>query len=119
MHVTLLRGPILTSVFRPHPFPNALAPLGMAYLAGSLRSAGVGVTCIDGAGEALDQFRKCPLDSSLIENGLTIDEIVARIPPATNVIGVSLMFSFEWFYSIELIRAIRLKFPTQFLVFGG
>jgi anaerobic magnesium-protoporphyrin IX monomethyl ester cyclase len=91
----------------------------MAYLAGSLRSAGVAVTCIDGAGEALDQFRKCPLDSSLIENGLTIDEIVARIPPTTDVIGVSLMFSFEWFYSIELIRAIRLKFPRQFLVLGG
>lgn len=118
-HVTLIRGPVLFPKFRPSGVVNPVPPIGVAYLAGAAKSAGHKVTCIDAAGEALQRFRICPLDDRLLENGLSMEEIVERIPADTNVIGVSCMFSMDWFYMIRLIRMIRAQFPKPFLVVGG
>lgn len=118
-HVVLIRGPVLFPSFRPSGWARPVQPLGVAYLAGAASSAGHKVTCIDGAGEGLDQFRICPLDSRLLENGITMEEIVNRIPASADVIGLSCMFSLDWFYMIELIKKIRRRFPSTFLVVGG
>jgi radical SAM superfamily enzyme YgiQ (UPF0313 family) len=118
-HVTLIRPPVLYPKFRPSSSVNAIPPLGLAYVAGALRGSGHEVTCVDAPGEAHTRFRICAQDPSLLQNGLNTPEIVARIPVSTEVIGISCMFSFDWFYIIELIREIRAKFPTQFLVLGG
>ncbi|MEQ1878728.1 MAG: radical SAM protein [Bdellovibrionia bacterium] len=118
-HVTLIRGPVLFPKFRPSGVVNPVPPIGVAYLAGAVRVAGHQVTCIDAAGEGLDQFRVCPLDDRLLENGLSMDAIVARIPASSTVIAISCMFSIDWFYMLKLIRMIRTKFPSQFLIVGG
>jgi anaerobic magnesium-protoporphyrin IX monomethyl ester cyclase len=118
-HVTLIRPPLMFPKFRPDGSINVIPPLGIAYLAATLRTAGHEITCIDSPGEALASFRESELDPRLVEQGLSLQQIVARIPENTQVIGLSCMFSYEWFYMIELIRAIRAQFPKPFLVLGG
>src|SRR5262245_12683438 len=119
MHVTLVRPPLLFSRARPSNTVKVAPPLGMAYVAGSLRAEGHQVTCIDALGEALSQFRDSSFDPKLAEQGLSFTEILERIPSSSQVIGITSMFSFEWMYLIELIRAIRSRFPQQFIVLGG
>src|SRR6186997_1369919 len=114
--VTLIRPPAL---FTRTCAINAAPALGVAYVAGTLRAHGHEVTCIDAPGEALERFRVCPEDPSLLENGLSIAEVVERIPATAEVIGVSCMFSFEWFHVIKLVQAIRARFPDRFLLLGG
>ncbi|MEQ1877247.1 MAG: radical SAM protein [Bdellovibrionia bacterium] len=118
-HVTLIRPSVLFPKFRPSAAVKPIAPLGLAYIAGAIREAGFGITCIDAPGEALSRLRICELDPSLLENGLNIQEVVERIPQTTSVIGISVMFSFDWFYVRELIRAIRARFPASYIVLGG
>jgi anaerobic magnesium-protoporphyrin IX monomethyl ester cyclase len=119
MNITLIRPPVLFPKFRPSTAVNPIAPLGLAYIAGSLRAAGHEVRCIDATGEALKQFRICSLDQSLLENGLSLHEIIDRIPQDSKVIGISCMFSFDWFYVAELIRAVRARFSKALIVLGG
>lgn len=119
MKVTLVRPPLMFPKFRPGGSINVIPPLGIAYLASTLIGEGHDVTCIDAPGEALKSYRNSILDDRLMEQGLSLQEIVARIPVDSRVIGISCMFSYEWFYMIELIRAIRAKYPETFLVLGG
>ncbi|MEQ1878046.1 MAG: radical SAM protein, partial [Bdellovibrionia bacterium] len=117
--VALIRGAGIFPKFRPSGITSAIPPLGLAYVAGSVRAAGYDVTCIDASGESLGSVRTCTFDNRFFESGLTIEEITERIPKNISVIGVSCMFSLEWFYVLELVREIRAKFPRAFIVLGG
>jgi anaerobic magnesium-protoporphyrin IX monomethyl ester cyclase len=93
-------------------------PIGLAYLAAAARAAGHGVTVIDAVGEA--PTNSSPLeDDRLSVRGLTADEIVARIPADTDVLGVSCMFSQDWPYVKRVLRALRARFPRALIVAGG
>lgn len=103
-------------------------PIGIAYLASSLKKAGHQVRVIDSFGEAVDKFtpyrdsgtRSTNLGHSrLFINGLTKKEIVKRIPDDTEIIGVSCMYSNEWLYSKLVIKTIIKKFPSLPLILGG
>jgi len=50
---------------------------------------------------------------------LPFDEIVARIPSDTDVIGVSCMFSNAWYPTRDLLVAIRARLPQAWIVLGG
>src|SRR3954463_6638893 len=118
-HVTLVRPPILFPKYCPSGTPSPTPPLGMAYLAGMLRAEGHGVTCVDAPGLAFKRVENCASDPGMFTVGLTLPQIVERIPRDTRVIGLTCMFSYDWFHVIELIRAIRARFPSQFIVLGG
>ena len=113
--VCLIRSPIVvpannqTSMFTP--------PLGLAYVAGTLRDAGHGVSFINAVGEALDQRTEAANDCFLY--GLTPEETIARIPADAQVIGVACGFSFEWPTCRDLIAGIREKFPDALMIGGG
>jgi radical SAM superfamily enzyme YgiQ (UPF0313 family) len=114
--VALIRGPAVAprGSLNNEPCP----PIGLAYLAGALRAAGFPVQAIDASGEALDRVAPLP-GTGLQHNGLGIDEIVARVPPSTRVIGLSTMFSHEWPHDRALARALRRAFPEALIVAGG
>jgi anaerobic magnesium-protoporphyrin IX monomethyl ester cyclase len=114
--VCLLKSPALLKAFALSTL--TAPPIGIAYLAGTLRGAGIAYQVVDAVGEALDQI--LPLeycDGYAI--GLTMDEIVAKIDPRSDIVGLSCMFSSSWPYDRRLIEKIRAKFPVARIVLGG
>src|SRR5580700_9582573 len=93
--ITLINPPGLKSfsglqMHTPNP------PLGLAYIAGTLKEAQIPCTVIDGTGAALDAISPYPRRTDFMIQGLSFDEIAQRIPKATRIIGLSCMFSTLW-----------------------
>jgi radical SAM superfamily enzyme YgiQ (UPF0313 family) len=101
----------------PHSWIAAFTPpLSLAYLASTLREAGHTVHAIDAIAEALDQYL---VDDGYYFQGLSIEETVDRIDPATDIIGVSCMFTQDWPWLRRVLRAIRQRLPDTPIVVGG
>ncbi len=115
MKVCLIRPSIVI------PASNQVAmftpPLGLAYIAGSLRDGGFDVQVIDGVGEKLDS--RNPVDNDCYMYGLTPEETVARIDDDAEIIGVAFGFSFEWPACRDLTKLIRERFPDVLMIGGG
>lgn len=92
-------------------------PLGLAYVAGTLKHEGVDVSAIDGLGESLDTRHETRNDCYLY--GLSPKETVERIPDGADVIGISVGFSFEWPFCRDLAGLVRRRFPKAVIIAGG
>lgn len=114
--VTLVRPPSIFS--RSAITLNATPPLSLAYLAGSLAAGGHQVAVIDAVGEALDQVYPCPI-YPMVANGLRHEEIVERVDPGVDLIGISCLFTSEWPEIRRLLGALRRAFPGAVIVAGG
>jgi radical SAM superfamily enzyme YgiQ (UPF0313 family) len=112
--VCLIRPPAVES-FRFVTTSLSL-PLGLAYVAGSLRAAGADVAVVDAVGEAPDRFTPY-LRGFLV--GLSLEELARRIPPDARFVGVAAAFTHEWPAVAELTRLIRRARPDAFIVLGG
>jgi len=100
--VTLLRPPLLVPIWSDSG--PLTPPIGPAYLAASLRQSGHEARIVDGLGE--NPFQVTPLFANkVMAIGLRSEEIVERIDPDTDLIGVSCMFSQDW---PEIRRLIQL-----------
>jgi anaerobic magnesium-protoporphyrin IX monomethyl ester cyclase len=122
--VTLIAPPGLKNLKGMQPAMEPNPPLGLAYIAGTLKGNGIDYHVIDGAGEALDQIKKfkhqsLKEDSDFYIQGLSIEEIVERIPENPEIVAISCLFSINWLCTKELARQIRQKFPESILVIGG
>lgn len=116
--ITLINSPGLKSfsglqMHTPNP------PIGLAYIAAAVREAGFPYTVIDGTGLALDSVHPYPSRPDLLMQGLSIDDIVSRIPSNTDVIGICCMFSTLWPITRLLAEQARALFPDALLVLGG
>lgn len=117
--VALIRAPIVV-------FPRSLSsygpvpPIGLAYIAAVLREAGHDVQVVDGSGAAIDQFVdfETPV-GTLRRIGLSPDEIIDRVRPGTDVIGVTHMFLHEWPLVREIVECARRRHPDATIVLGG
>ncbi|MEO8604268.1 MAG: radical SAM protein [bacterium] len=114
--IALIRPPAVSSL---HAYSVAIVPpLGPAYIAAALESAGHRVEVIDALGEA--PFARDPSPHPLlIAYGLTTAEIVARIPADVQGIGFSVMFSQQWPHVATIIAAVRSAFPQVPIFVGG
>jgi len=117
--VTLIRPNVLI-------FPKSLSwygpvpPIGLAYIAATLREAGHDVDVIDSAGEAIEQYVDFESPVGLLRRiGLSPAEIVDRIRPGTDVVGITHMFVHEWPHIRELASLIKERHPGVTLVVGG
>ncbi len=115
-HVTLLRPPAISTRFTYTI--GVVLPLGPAYIAAALLEAGHRVAVIDALGEAPLE-RGTTAQPNLIYHGLSIAEIVERIDPATDALGISVMFSQQWPHVEDIIRAIHARFPDLPIFIGG
>jgi radical SAM superfamily enzyme YgiQ (UPF0313 family) len=114
--VCLLKSPALLKAFALSTL--TAPPIGIAYLAGTLSAANIPHQIIDAVGENIDQI--LPLDyCSGYAIGLSMDEIVDRIDPRSDIIGLSCMFSSSWPYDRRLAAKIRERFPKAWIVLGG
>ncbi len=112
--VTLIRPAMVSSAGN---WSNPVTPpLGLAYLAAVLRESGTPVQVVDGIGEAVDQFVE---EDGYRTQGLSLDQVVARIDPGADVIGISCMFTQDWPWMASLLEAIRERFPRALLIAGG
>jgi radical SAM superfamily enzyme YgiQ (UPF0313 family) len=115
-HIVLIRPPAVSS---RHAYSVAVVPpLGPAYVAAALRAAGHRITAIDALGEA-PLARHPSAHPALVAHGLTIPQIVARIPADVQGVGVSVMFSQQWPHVAALIRAVHAAFPGVPIFIGG
>lgn len=114
--VTLLRPPLLVPMWSDSG--PLTPPVGPAYLAASLREAGHRPRIVDGIGE--NPFQVTALfDDKVMALGLRSEEIVERIEPDTDLIGVSCMFSQDWPEIRRLIQMVRRRFPRVPIIAGG
>jgi anaerobic magnesium-protoporphyrin IX monomethyl ester cyclase len=94
----------------------AIPPLGLAYLAASLESAGHEVRVVDAIGEGLEHVWQ---RDTFTLRGLDFDQIVERIDPTADVIGMGIMFSCAWPVLRELVSRIKARYPDKPLILGG
>jgi len=114
--VTLLRPPLLVPIWSDSG--PLTPPIGPAYLAASLRQSGHEARIVDGLGE--NPFQVTPLFANkVMAIGLRSEEIVERIDPDTDLIGVSCMFSQDWPEIRRLIQMVRRRFRAIPIVAGG
>ena len=115
--VALVRGPIVSTI---RAFNNEATPcIGFAYISGYLKKRGYRCEIVDAIGEGLSRFWPIGEFPGYQCQGLTFDEIIARIPRDAEVIGFSAMFSGEWPVLRHLIKRVRKQFPHALLVGGG
>jgi radical SAM superfamily enzyme YgiQ (UPF0313 family) len=88
----------------------------MAYIAASIESQGHDLQVIDAVGSALTTYT--PFGPVYLR-GLSFDEIVGRIDPGTEAIGLSNMFSCQWPATKRLIAKIRKAFSHTPIILGG
>ena len=116
--VVLLRTPMVVPKWS-HAF-SICPPLGMAYVAASLRQSGYGVRCIDSLGEAPFQKIICENNSNFINFGLSTEQIIENLGSEDfNILFVSLMFSHDWPMTKGIIKSVKKSFPDILLVCGG
>jgi anaerobic magnesium-protoporphyrin IX monomethyl ester cyclase len=117
MKVTLIRPPNVLPY--KAALEDALPPIGLAYLAAALKSAGHAVAAVDAVGDALTQWDRVEGWPNVYAHGLSIPEVVERIPADTELIGVTCMFSATWPYVRMVLDAIRERCPGVPIVIGG
>ncbi len=94
-----------------------IPPIGLAYLAASLKKAGHRVRIIDAFGEQPSQLIRHA--DGYYTQGLTPEQIVEHIPPDVDLVGVTCMFSTGWFYCHRTISHIAATFRDAPIIVGG
>ena len=91
-------------------------PLGLTYVAGALVAAGEDVRVVDAVAEAPEKHTRY-FRGYLV--GLAFDEIAARVPDDSAVVGITALFTHEWPAITQLIEAIKRRLPDVPVVVGG
>ncbi len=117
VRVALVRGPIVGTI---RSVNNEATPsIGLAYLSAYAGAHGYPVEIVDAIGEGLSRFHPLTEFPGFQYQGLTFEEVVARIPADAEVIGFSGMFSGEWPVLRVLIGKVRQRFPHALMIAGG
>ncbi len=91
-------------------------PLGLAYVAASIRDAGHDVQVVDAVGEGFGKITRAHGVHSL---GLENEEIIRRVDPETRILAIGNMFSHNWPMVRDLVFLLRKSFPDVPIIMGG
>jgi anaerobic magnesium-protoporphyrin IX monomethyl ester cyclase len=91
-------------------------PLGLAYVAGALERAGQNVHVLDAVTEAPEKHTRY-FRGYLV--GLSFDDLAARVPSDSKIVGITALFTHEWPAITQLIEAIKKRLPDVPVVLGG
>ncbi|MFT7664515.1 MAG: anaerobic magnesium-protoporphyrin IX monomethyl ester cyclase, partial [Planctomycetota bacterium] len=117
MKLQLIHPPLYLNVHAMTALRPSL-PLGLGYIAASLREAGHEVSLLDAVAEAPDQVTEGS-KKQLFVLGLTTDQIVEQLDPEAEAFGVTNMWTFSWPLVRELIQKMKAAFPDKPIVCGG
>lgn len=116
---------IIRIIRTPYVFPKnhvssitVVPDIGTAYINGTLKALGYDSKIIDAAGEGLDS-RQVIKDTELAIAGISVDEILQKIPENTEYIGIQCMHSNRWVYDRHIIETLIKHFPKIKIVLGG
>ncbi len=115
--VALVRGPIVSKLGVVHH--NVTPSVALAYVAGHARSHGYDCVIVDAIGEGIGRTWQLEKYPEYQAEGLNSQEVITLIPPDTEVIGFTAMFSGEWPVVRDLIIDVREHFPDAVFVAGG
>jgi anaerobic magnesium-protoporphyrin IX monomethyl ester cyclase len=116
MKVCFIRPPFVELRYQMVALP--VPPIGFAYVVAAARDAGHEAVVLDAIGEAPDQVT--PLEGVRFScRGLTVEEIVERVPEDADAYAVSVMFSQDWGYVRGLTKALKGRFPAAAIIAGG
>jgi anaerobic magnesium-protoporphyrin IX monomethyl ester cyclase len=115
--VVLIRPPYVIPI-RSVTGNKGVPSLGLAYLASALKADKHEVKCIDAFAEDMDNLASID-NSKYLANGLSIENIIKKIPRDTDAVGISCMFSNEWIHTSKIVKELKIAFPSIFLVLGG
>ena len=113
--VALIRPPSIVSVGSFSGFITP--PIGLAYIAASLRSSGHKVSIVDALG--IDPGKSTYIGDKLILRGISFNKILELIPKDVDLIGFSGMFSSDWISLRPLVNMIGEKFRDKYFIAGG
>jgi len=117
LRVALVRGPVVSTA---RSVNNEATPcIGLAYVSAYVRARGYATTIVDAIGEGLNRYWALREHPGYACQGLTVEDVLARIPRDVDVVGFSAMFSGEWPVQRDLITAIHREFPKAVVVAGG
>lgn len=91
--------------------------MAIAYISSYLSGKGIEIKVIDAIGEGINNIEK--YKDNYFRWGLTTEEIVDRIGPDTDIVGISALHSCQHNIFIEIMRAVKKKYPKMILVTGG
>lgn len=95
----------------------AVPPLGLAYLAASLRDAGIEVAILD---VLVEGYQTEKLSENIVTYGLTDAEVRERIRDFNpDMIGVSCLFSNRGQEALNLCKLAKEELPDAYVVLGG
>lgn len=106
---------VVTGIQLQSPSPS----IGLAYVGGYLKQKGLSYTGIDACGEALDQILPYRDTKEIMVQGLTIPQVIERIPHDTKIFGFTCLFSHCWPLVNEMAIEIRKRYPRAHFVAGG
>ncbi|MFH0945836.1 MAG: radical SAM protein [Planctomycetota bacterium] len=117
--IALVRPPVL-QMKRSLSSYGAILPVGLAYVAAVLRDAGHTLQVIDAPGDGIDRGEvvQSPI-GKLWRSGLSPEEIVARLDPGTEILGISHMFLHEWPTVRQIAELAKERLPDLRVVLGG
>ncbi len=116
--VTLINPPgikTFSSIQMQTPNP----PIGTAYIAGSLKQAGIHCEVIDAVGEGMDTITRYEQRADMKVQGLTFEQIADRVRADTDIIGVTCLFSTLWPITKRMAEILRRRFPKALFVLGS
>ena len=117
MKIQLIHPPVYLNVYAMTALRPSL-PLGLAYIAASLRKAGHDISVLDAVGEAPDQVTP-GLRRQISALGLTPDQLVERLDGTAEAFAVTNTWSFSWPVVREIIQKIKARYPDKPIVCGG
>lgn len=94
-------------------------PIGLAYIGAFLKKNGHSYTAIDACGEGLDQIFPYEKNEQIMFQGLTIQQILDKIPVDTKIIGFSCSYSHCWPLVERIALEVQKKIPDAVYVTGG
>src|SRR5438105_12877476 len=116
MRITFIQPPALMAVDSYSTITQP--PLGIAYLAAFVRQHGHQPSVVDAVGLAVTRIRPWPRRKNRLIQGLSFEEIIARVPADTEVIAVSCMFTHAWPMVRELLIQLKNAFRASRLIAG-
>lgn len=115
MHVTLISPPLVHQ--KGDPFGGIPAmPNGIAYLAAWVRRAGIHVTAIDAFGKSPGAAQ--PFKQKYVVRGLSLDEIVKRVPAETDLVGIGCHSGAQHTVTLQLVSMIKAQLSKPVVVGG-